>query len=154
MLVRATDTPAPAERVIPYVLPSPQELHLNRELGECYRAKSCQVCIGLQGFSTGEKIQTLSNSHTCELHPTLLILICLSGTEGQLQSCQSKNACNELRGLTRTECHDHFQSPRLISKQTTSDRWLISVVTGDSPQAQTRGIPECIRKLKGSFHVD
>lgn len=49
---------------------------------------------------------------------------------------------------------DRFQSPHLVSKQTTSDRWLISVVMGDSPRAQARGMPGCVGELKRSFHVD
>lgn len=65
-LVRAADSPALAGRGSPYRLPSPQELHFNRELGEGHRGKIWQPCIGLQGFS----IKEIENTNT-QQHPRM-----------------------------------------------------------------------------------
>lgn len=156
-LVRAADTLAPAVRGSPYRLPLPWKLHLNRELGEGHRGKIWQACIGLQGFSIKEIQNTNTQQHPC-IQTSLSFWYrsvpqewrgCCSHAKGQ------ENTCDKLWGLTSTQHRDYFfQSPRLISKQTTSDRWLISVVMGDSPRAQVRRMPRCVGELKGSFHVE
>lgn len=91
-------------------------------------------------------------------HTRMQTIPCLSETDlflrigGAAASAATAraNACDKLQGLTSTEHCDHFESPHLIS---TSNRWSISVVMGDSPWGQVRGMLRCMRKLKGSFHA-
>lgn len=65
------------------------------------------------------------------------------------QAKAQANGCDKLQGFTSTEHCDHFQSPHLIS---TSKRWPVPVVMGESSWAQARGMLRCMGKLKGSFH--